>query len=75
MCVLWELFVHLPALSRDVILFIVTGKNMAEFLSFVDNSSFSSFTLKKKKNQVFQNLLKISVKTSELPIKVELVSK
>lgn len=48
MHVLWELFVHLPALSREVILYIVTGKHTAELLSFVEISFFFFFNSKKK---------------------------
>lgn len=36
----WELLVHLHVLSREVILYIFTGKHVAELLSFAEISLF-----------------------------------
>lgn len=46
-CIHWELFVHSPALSRDVILYTVASKHTAELLVLVE-VSFCIFVLLKK---------------------------
>lgn len=45
---LWELFVHSPALSRDVILYIAASKHTTELLAFVEVSFCIFVQLKKK---------------------------
>lgn len=62
---LWELFVHSPALSRDVILHLAASKHTAELLAF-EKVSLWNFILffKKKYFQLAQNLLKMSKQVS-----------